>query len=228
VPPGAAYPRVPTLILNGDLDNITPLEDARVVAARFPRSTLVTIENSAHVTALGDTFHCASVIYATFVRTLAAGDTSCARHTPAVRVVRDDPASWRGVAAAAPAAGDRSTAAERRVATAAAQTVADALQRWWINYSGTDRGLYGGTWSYTGSARVVFRLRRVVLVPGVAVTGTVRWAYTGGGVVARVRVSSPPARERLRMTWSMRVPSAVARLRGTAGGRPLAARMPAP
>ena len=32
------YPDVPTLILNGDLDNITPLADARVVARRFPNS----------------------------------------------------------------------------------------------------------------------------------------------------------------------------------------------
>ena len=52
VSPSAPYPHVPTLILNGDLDNITPLADARVVASRFPDSTLVVMQNSGHVTAL--------------------------------------------------------------------------------------------------------------------------------------------------------------------------------
>ena len=37
----------------------------------------------------------------------------------------------------------------RRVAAVAAATVADAIQRWPINYSGTSRGLRGGRWSYT-------------------------------------------------------------------------------
>jgi len=81
-PPGAAYPRVPTLILNGDLDNITPLADATVVAHRFPRSTLVDVENAGHVTALLDQNDCASVIYLHFVSTLSPGDTSCASRTP--------------------------------------------------------------------------------------------------------------------------------------------------
>ncbi len=78
-PPHARYPNVPTLILNGDLDNITPLEDARVVARRFPNSTLVDVLNSVHVTVLLDQNHCASVLYERFVRSLSPGDTSCAR-----------------------------------------------------------------------------------------------------------------------------------------------------
>ncbi len=51
----AVYPRVPTLVLNGDLDTITTAADARVVARRFPRSTYVEVRNSVHVTAIGDT-----------------------------------------------------------------------------------------------------------------------------------------------------------------------------
>ena len=72
-PPSAAYPRVPTLILNGDLDNITPLSDATIVARRFPRSTLVDVENAGHVTALLDQNDCASVIYLHFVVDARAG-----------------------------------------------------------------------------------------------------------------------------------------------------------
>ena len=54
VPPTAPYPAVPTLVLNGDLDNITASSGARVVADRFPRSTFVELQNSIHVTALSD------------------------------------------------------------------------------------------------------------------------------------------------------------------------------
>ena len=111
VPPSAPYPNVPTLILNGDLDNITPLADARVVASRFPRSTLVVMQNSGHVTALEDQNDCAAPIYEHFVRTLSAGDTSCAERTPEVRVVPSFPLGLSGVAPALPSAGDGSTAA---------------------------------------------------------------------------------------------------------------------
>ena len=37
VPPDATYPDVPTLVLNGDLDNITASSGAAVVASRFPQ-----------------------------------------------------------------------------------------------------------------------------------------------------------------------------------------------
>ena len=45
---------------------------------------------------------------------------------------------------------DASTLLDRRIAAAAAETVADALQRWWVNYDGTGVGLRGGRWSYSG------------------------------------------------------------------------------
>jgi pimeloyl-ACP methyl ester carboxylesterase len=126
-PPSAAYPRVPTLVLNGDLDNITPLADASVVARRFPRSTLVDVENAGHVTALLDQAHCASAIYTHFVSTLKPGDTSCAGRTPEVRVVP----AFAGSAAVVPPARaggrDAATPRARRIAAAAAETVADAL-----------------------------------------------------------------------------------------------------
>lgn len=229
VPPSAPYPSVPTLILNGDLDNITPLADARVVAARFPRSTLVVMQNSGHVTALGDQNDCAAPIYEHFVRTLEAGDTSCAERTPEVRVVPSFPLRLSGVAPALPSAGDGSTLGDRRVAAASAAAVADALQRWWANLSGSGVGLRGGTWSYSGGDLTVFTLRDVAFVPGVRVTGTVRWRYSTGRVRASVvaRTAGGVA-ERLRMAWSLQVRAATARLTGTAGGRTLRLHMLAP
>lgn len=227
-PPSATYPRVPTLILNGDLDNITPLSDATIVASRFPRSTLVDVENAGHVTALLDQNDCASVIYLHFVADLRAGDTSCAHRTPEVRVV---PAFARSASAVAPArAGrrDTSTLLDRRVAAAAAETVADALQRWWVNYDGTGVGLRGGRWSYSGGNLTTFVLRRDVFVPGVAVSGTVHWTYTTGHVRAVLVVHAGSTVERLRMRWSEQVRAAMADIDGHADGRPLHAHMLAP
>jgi pimeloyl-ACP methyl ester carboxylesterase len=227
-PPGAAYPRVPTLVLNGDLDNITPLADAAVVARRFPESTLVDVENSGHVTALLDQNDCASVIYRHFVSTLSAGDTSCAARTPEVRVV---PAFYRSPGDVPPArAGrrDRSTVLDRRIASAGAQTVADALQRWWVNYDGTSVGLRGGRWSYSGGNLTTFVLTRDSFVPGVAVSGTARWTYSTGRVRAAVTVRAGGVVEHLHMRWSLQVRAAGADIDGRANGRPLHAHMLAP
>jgi pimeloyl-ACP methyl ester carboxylesterase len=229
VSPTAPYPDVPTLILNGDLDNITPLADARVVASRFPNSTLVVMQNSGHVTALEDQNDCAAPIYEHFVRTLSPGDTSCASRTPEVRVVPSFPLSLSAVAPARPSPGDGSTLRDRRVAAASAAAVADVLQRWWANLTGSDVGLRGGHWSYSGGAVTVFTLRNVAFVPGVRVTGTVRWVYATGRVRALVvthTAGGPP--ERLRMAWSLQVRAARARLDGSAAGRRLRLHMLAP
>lgn len=228
VPAGARYPDVPTLILNGDLDNITPLADARVVAARFPDSTLVVMQNSGHVTALEDQNDCASRIYARFVRDLSPGDTSCAGRTPEVRVVPSFPVTLAGVAPAAASAGDGSTITDHRIAAAAAAAVADVLQRWWANLSGSGVGLRGGTWSYSGGNVTTFVLHGVQFVPGVPVTGTVRWNYSTGRVRATVAARAAGVAERLRMAWSLQVRAAVARIDGTAGGRELRLHMLAP
>src|SRR4051794_19021813 len=100
VPPDARYPAVPTLVLNGDLDNITASSGARVVASRFPRSTFVETANTVHISALGDRDACAAPLVRRFIRTLSAGDAGCARRIAEVRTVDAFP---RGAADAAPA-----------------------------------------------------------------------------------------------------------------------------
>ena len=103
LPPGAAYPAdVPTLVLNGDLDNITATSGAREVAARFARSTFVELANSVHVTAVGDRDDCAAPIVRRFIRRLDAGDTSCAARVAEVRTVESFPRTAADVEPAAP------------------------------------------------------------------------------------------------------------------------------
>jgi pimeloyl-ACP methyl ester carboxylesterase len=211
VPPGAPYPAVPTLVINGDLDNITASSGARVVAGRFPRSTFVEMQNTIHVSALGDRSGCAAPLVRRFIRTLDAGDTSCAGRIAEVRVVD----RFRRRAAPGKAG----------VAAAAAAMVADAIQRWSINYSGSDRGLRGGRWSYTGTRLVRFRLRRARFTRDVPVSGSATWRLATGAVRANLTI---PRRGHLRMRWNLRRRLARATVAGRVDGRRLRATMPAP
>jgi TAP-like protein len=211
---------VPTLVLNGDLDNITASSGAAVVASRFPRSTFVELRNTIHVSALGDREGCAAPLVRRFIRTLSAGDTSCAQRIAEVRVVTYLP---RRAADASPAAGIGSRRA-RRIAAVAAATVADAIQRWQLNYGGTSRGLRGGRWSYTGTKFVRFRFRRTRFARDVPVTGTATWRLGTGAVRARLSVPGGHVRAR----WNVRRRLATATLSGRIGRRPLRATMLAP
>jgi pimeloyl-ACP methyl ester carboxylesterase len=225
LPAGAAYPDVPTLVLNGDLDNITASSGAREVAARFPRSTFVEVANSIHVTAVGDRDDCAAPIVRRFIRRLDAGDTSCADRIAEVRTVDSFPRSAAEVEPAAPLPGDGSSENARRAAAVAAATVADAIARWAINYSGASRGLRGGRWSYRGDRVVRFRFSRARFARDVPVSGTATWRMADGAVRARLRL---PGRGRLQGEWSMQRPLAVATLTGRLGSGRLRASMLAP
>src|SRR3954453_14629330 len=68
-PRGGHYPRVPTLVLSGELDSITTPAEGAIVARQFPRSKQIRFANSFHVTALGDTDDCAVRVLRRFLRT---------------------------------------------------------------------------------------------------------------------------------------------------------------
>jgi pimeloyl-ACP methyl ester carboxylesterase len=229
-PPGAVYPDVPTLVLNGDLDTITASSGAVEVANRFPGSTFVEMANSFHVTAIYDHDHCASRIYARFVRRLDPGNASCSRRVAEVHVVPRFPTTLAGVRPARSLPGDESELVDRRLAAAAASAVADVQSRWFVNYDGTSVGLRGGRWSYGGSDAVRFRLRNVQFVPDVHVSGRAVWREaTDGSVRAQVTVRGPRGRSgSLVLRWSMRRQLAQATLTGTIGSRSLRATMLAP
>ena len=229
VPPPAPYPGVPTLVLNGDLDNITASSGARVVASRFPRSTFVELDNSIHVTALGDRDDCAAPMVRRFVETLRAGDTSCAGRIKEVRTVDRFPQTAADAEPATSRPGDESRPAARRVAAVAAATVADAVQRWAINFSGASRGLRGGRWSYEGDDVVVFTFDRTRFAGDVAVTGTATWDLATGVLDADVQVAGPAQGSgRVTARWNTQRRLAQATLGGTLGDRALRAEMLAP
>ena len=219
---------MPTLVLNGDLDTITASSGAKVVAGRFPRSWFVEVRNSVHVTALGDRDNCASVIYWRFVKQLKPGDTSCRLHVPEIRTVTRFARSLDQVDAGRPEQGNEASGPHRKLAVAAAQTVSDVISRWWLNYSGDSRGLHGGTWFYDGNSSLqTFTLEKVVLVPGVKVSGTVDWSRDGTVSAHLDAIAQNGDRGDLTIGWRG-VSHARARLRGWVAGQRLNASMLAP
>jgi pimeloyl-ACP methyl ester carboxylesterase len=219
LPDPPVYPEVPTLVLVGDLDSVTSPEGAAQVASRFPNSTYVPVANLTHVTALGDRHRCASRIVLRFVRTLDAGDTSCASEYAEVRAVD----------AFAVRAAEIDGSPGRRAAVVAASTVADVVARWggMGGYEGV--GLRGGTFTTRGSALVTWRLEEVRWVEDVAVSGTASWNRRTGSIRALVTLAGPGAHEGwLRLRWNDLEPLARADVRGRLGGEAVEMEIPAP
>jgi hypothetical protein len=241
-PPSGRYPDVPTLVLSGELDSITSAAEGSLVAGQFPQATQVIVANSFHVTAVGDTDHCAVRIVRRFLlqphRGLTADLLSCAHRVPPVRAVADYHRTFHATAAARPTHGTHPPAVTMRAAATAVNAAADLIDRWYGNYSGSGHGLYGGTWSYSGDRTVRFRLRNVRLTRDLAISGRLSWSRYGHGVRADLTVRQTSGRGRsvasrevdgsLHATWDSRARAARAQISGTLGGWRVRASMPAP
>lgn len=231
VPPGATFPSVPVLVLDGDLDSVTPPGDSRAAAALFPNARYVEVRNVGHVTALADFDRCGSVLVRRFLSDLDAGDTSCAKRIPELHVVPDFPRRVAEAPGARPDAGDRSWPLDRRAAWTAARTVGDAFSRWWLMFGMRGHGLRGGSFSAGGAAYyshgpVRLRLRGARYAEDLAVSGLAVWDRRAGRYRARLTLSGRRG-GRLRVSWPSRA-GATARITGRIGGRPVSLRTPAP
>ena len=212
-PAGARIPKVPVLVLNGDLDTLTPSSDAAAAAKFFPNSTLARMRNVGHVSALADFDGCASGIVRRFLTTLSAGDTSCASRIEQIHTVPQFPLRLAGVA--------RPNIAGK-AAWAAGEAAADALARWWIMYGYSGHGLRGGTFTSAGpylSKRqpVTFTLRRIKFVADMAVSGKAVWDRTALTITARVTLTGA-ATGHLVITWPTNVQNAKAHITGVVSG----------
>jgi pimeloyl-ACP methyl ester carboxylesterase len=233
VAPGTAYPDMPVLVLVGDLDVITPPGDSQQAASLFPNSTLVTVANTGHVTALADYPGCAAGIVRRFLKTLSTGDVSCAARVQEIHVVPEFPRRTAAAPQAASAgAGDRSTASDRRAAWGASWAVGDALARWWLMSGVNGHGLRGGRFvaasgDYLAYTPVVLKLRGARFVGDLPVSGRVVWNRRAGTVRARLRLRGA-ARGRILLRWRVTAQRAVASIDGTIGGRRVRLSTPAP
>jgi pimeloyl-ACP methyl ester carboxylesterase len=228
--PGAVYPDVPTLVLSGDLDTVTSPEGGLDAASRFPNSTFVSVPNVGHVTALGDRQGCAAGIVRRFMRTGGTvGDTGCVSEYAPVRPVPHFVRTSDGLDPAVQGSEIQSSRADRRVVSGALFAAGDALTRWYVNYSGSGVGLAGGTFDYSGTSPISFRLRDLAFVRDVAVSGKVKWNRGNGQVRATLEVDGPSRRDgTIVARWNDWDSAASAIVQGTINGRKVGLSTPAP
>lgn len=227
-PGGGARPSMPVLVLNGELDQSTPVADAQHVATAFPNATLVEVPNTGHVSALYDFQHCASHIVRRFLRTLATGSTACAAAMPPVNVA----AFPRTLAAAPEADGGRVGQLARRTGWVATETIGDALARWYnLMYTTRGHGLRGGSYTITGGylshSPLSIRFAGTRLVSDIGVSGRAVWDRRAWRVHARLRLSGAAAGV-LHVSFRTDVAGAVATISGRVGARAVHLQMPAP
>jgi hypothetical protein len=219
---------MPVLVLNGELDQSTPVADARHVATVFPNATLVEVPNTAHVSALYDFQDCASHIVREFLRTLAAGSTACAAAMPPVNLA----AFPRTLAAAPEADGGRVGLQARRAGWVATQTIGDALARWYnLMFTTRGHGLRGGSYTtvggYLSHSPLSIRFDGTRLTSDLAVSGRAVWDRRAWRVHARLRLTGA-AKGVLSISFPTDAAGAVATISGRIDNRSVRLQTAAP
>jgi pimeloyl-ACP methyl ester carboxylesterase len=232
--PPLVPPDLPVLVLSGGLDTLTSWTDGPIVAEQMgPSARWVKVENTAHVTALGDRYGCASGLVRDFVghpERLQSMEVSCAARIPEVRVVGEFPRRLAGATPASPRPGNQAGPAGLRLAAVGAAAVGDAIFQWWYLPGTVGHGLRGGRFTLSGDEVVTFRLRRVRFVADAVVDGRAAWNPTTGRVTATITVRGPGGTvAAVRTTWNDLGRRSRATVTGRTGaGARLAATLPAP
>ncbi len=222
------------LVLGGELDIWTPpAEVAEVITFLGGDSRYVEIANATHVVGEADT-PCGDSLVQLFVRSpasLHSLDAGCASEPP-IHAVGVYAQSLTEQPAALPTEGAPSTQA-LKLAAAAVQTAGDGVTRL-RNISGArDDGLNGGNIRETEAGRQ-YLLNGDELIPGVAVSGTVRVHRAHGGaegeiVKASLTVSGEGLEGKLSARWtSAGGATDLAQIRGRIEAERFTATVPAP
>jgi len=230
IPDGSKFTQAPTLILNGELDMLTTAAEGAVVTAQYPHGKQLVVANSFHVVAVDDVDDCGQQIVRHFVETLEPGDTSCAAKAAPVRLVPRFVAHAADADPAIAAEGNEATPRDLVMASAAVQTAADVLARWYVNYGGKGLGLHGGSWSFDQPDRVAhYTLKNVRWATDLPVSGTVEWDQRDGAIKADLRFSTESGeKSNITAIWNDRDTNGTAKLSGKIGNRAIGASMPAP
>lgn len=226
--PLGAYPKVPTLVLSGELDTITTAAEGDMVAARFPRSRHIVVANGLHVVGGAHPDSCGPRLVRHVIRTgglgIPAPLAACAADAPIIRAVGTYPRTLSGVQLPAGVADTDLS----RIAVTAANTAADLIDRWWQSYSDAGHGLRGGKYSYAGDQRVRFRLEGVKLVRDLPVSGSFTWDRRSGEVSVDLRLPSGSGLRTVTGRWNADADGALATLRVTGALGPATLTYPAP
>jgi len=226
----ASYPGVPTLVVSGELDNMTSVADGAAAAERFPHARHVVIANGFHVNALPHArSECGALLVRRFLDTLAIGDDRCAAAVPPVRLVPRFARAAHELEAAPPAAGNAAEEAQLRAVTAALLTAEDAIARAAENGAGAGVGLRGGGFTAVASG-LGWRIRLQALrwTEDVAVSGSIETGGREGPVHATVTLAGPVAAGPLTLDWREGASGARAAIHGTLNGKAVVADAPAP
>jgi pimeloyl-ACP methyl ester carboxylesterase len=223
------YPSVPTLVLDGDLDNRAPHAETMAVAAQYPNSTSVTVTEAGHETV--NWSQCATGFVSEFIENLKLADTSCA-NTP--EIVFPAVGRFPLVAADArpaqvgPGSTNEIATDERRVVTVAVATATDVMQRSFIG-SGSSFCLRAGQFNTNyGNTAWTATIANCAFAEDVIVNGTVTW-QPFGAFTANLTVSGPgTAGGTLQVQGSWQAPGPVGNFQvsGTLGGKQVAVIVP--
>ncbi|HEY5389525.1 MAG TPA: alpha/beta fold hydrolase [Solirubrobacteraceae bacterium] len=229
-------PRVPVLVLGGELDSWTPPLDApKVLAQVGGKAQFVELANSTHVLGEGDS-ECGSTLIRRFVATaksLDAAQAACAGAVPPIHTVGSYPSKLAEQAPLRQALGGKATTEQLQLAAAAVATAGDAIVRYDATEAKRDHGLAGGA-VIAAHEGARLTLKRDALIRGVAVSGTVRLAPSaiasdGQEAIATLSIKTQGLpRASLKASWTTAGANAHAQVLGTVGKQPVAGTMPAP
>ncbi len=252
VPPGGSgspqdvqrmpMPDIPTLVISGDLDNMTPVADGALATANFRRGVQVVVPNGLHVNALPHARSgCPAEIARHFIATGQTGDTRCLQGIPEIRLLPQFARRFEQLPPATAGTGNSASETQLRAASAAVLTIADIIDRLDANTSGRGVGLRGGAFSLArpepqpGATLVAdgasyhISMHEVRWVEDLRVSGEVDWPGRSGAGRAELQLRGPPAASgSLQIRWSEGLAQAEASITGQLGGARVVAAVAAP
>jgi pimeloyl-ACP methyl ester carboxylesterase len=240
VPSNARFPAIPTLVLSGELDTVTSPDEGRATARLMPNSTFIETTNMVHESAIGDAgyfvppngedlSHCIGPIVRQFIVSGFTGDTSCVAKIRPIRTVPAFTSDYLQTAPALPARGNATSTTGLAIASAVAETVGDAIARYYVSTSGSEAGLRGGSFVFNPtSVGYDFSLDHVQWASGLFVSGPISWNQLSGAITANVTFTATGHSGSIAISWNDRLTEATATLTGTVDGATLNATRIAP
>jgi pimeloyl-ACP methyl ester carboxylesterase len=229
-PPNATVAGVPTLVLTGDYDLVTPTAYSAVVTDLLADSTLIEVKSAAHNPWFWR--RCAGRIVRHFIQTNDATDACAGKRPPRFWTPGSFPVWSANAPQAQPLPGDESTAGDRRLALVSAWTVMDTVESLFRSGTLSGRGLRGGTTAVTFPPAppkpAVYRLHGARFTRDVAVSGKAFWDWSNllYGSVEVSRAHGAPVTLHLRGHFYTPGQRFI-RVRGTIDGRTVRVTVPA-
>jgi len=204
----APPPNIPVLVLSGQEDDVTPAVDGKQVAALFPQAVRLSVPYTGH-SVTSDIWPTASTCVSKALASFFGGApvASCANAGPFFRPTKIDPVSLAKVKPV------KLTGLPGRTLGAVLGTLSDVAMT--ELSSGPTAGLRGG---YFSGSIASLRLRKVVFVPGVFVSGTMN-LVTG---VSRLTVTGTGSHGKLVLHRYKKQTT----IKGTLGGKRLSIKTP--